>query len=117
MLNPKIYIAGPYTKGDVVLNVRNALDVAEYVASLGAVPFVPHLTHFWHLVHPHDWEFWMKYDEHWLEACPGLIRIKGESKGADREVARAKLRSTRILCIDGLDEQDKIRIRRWLETF
>lgn len=87
----KIYIAGPYTKGDVAQNVRLAIFEADYVTSiLGHVAFCPHLTHFWHLVIPHDdINFWYKYDLEWLRCCDAILRLDGESHGADREVELA----------------------------
>jgi hypothetical protein len=85
----RIYVAGPYTKGDVVINVRNAIMVGNNLRSLGHTPFIPHLTHFWHLVQPHNIDYWYKYDLEWLEQCDALFRLPGESAGADKEVARA----------------------------
>lgn len=85
----RIFISGPYTKGDVAENVRNAIHAGDYVANLGHVPFIPHLTHFWHLLIPHKYEFWMQQDETWLNCCDAILRISGESAGADREVAKA----------------------------
>lgn len=82
----KVYVSGPYSKGDVVLNVRKAILVAEEISQAGLTPYIPHLTHFWHLIAPHQYEFWMKYDLEWLETCDILYRIYGESSGADREV-------------------------------
>ena len=84
----KVYIAGPYTKGDVVINTRKAITMGEVLASYGFVPYIPHLTFFWHLVHPHEADFWYEYDFHWLDCCDCLIRIPGESEGADREMHR-----------------------------
>lgn len=86
----RVYIAGPYTKGDVAVNVRNAILVAERIVDAGHVPYVPHLTHFWHLVKPHAINFWYEYDLSWLAVCDCLIRLPGESTRADNEVAEAK---------------------------
>lgn len=80
-----IYVAGPYTKGDVAVNVKNAVMVGNNLRSLGFTPFIPHLTHFWHLIQPHDIDYWYAYDMEWLEKCDALFRIKGESTGADLE--------------------------------
>jgi len=85
----KVYVAGPYTKGDVAKNVRNAVLAADELAVMGYVPFIPHLTHFWHLLCPRDWEFWLKQDLHWLEVCDCVLRLPGESVGAALEVYRA----------------------------
>lgn len=84
----KVYVAGPYTKGDVALNVRAALTAGEHLSEAGFVPYVPHLSHFWHLVHPHPVDFWYQYDMHWLECCDCLLRIPGDSHGADEEMRR-----------------------------
>ena len=86
----KIYIAGPYTKGDVAVNVREAILAGNYVALMGHVPFIPHLTHFWHLLQPHDYDFWMRQDEEWLKCCDAILRCQGESAGADKEVEIAQ---------------------------
>jgi hypothetical protein len=86
----KIYIAGPYSIGDVAINVHNAIVAGNAVANLGHTPFIPHLTHFWHLQISHEYEFWMKQDSEWLKVCDALLRLPGESSGADREVADAK---------------------------
>lgn len=85
-----IYIAGPYTTGDVNENVRNALIAAEQIVERGHTPVVPHLSHFWHLVFPHEWEYWMHLDSALLSRCDGVFRLYGDSSGADREVAQAE---------------------------
>jgi hypothetical protein len=81
----KVYIAGPYTKGDVAGNVRNAIHAADMVLTMGYLPFVPHLSHFWHLVSPKDYEEWLALDMEWLEVCDYFVRLEGDSRGADRE--------------------------------
>ena len=86
----KVYVAGPYTQGHMCQNIRNALDVAEKLVAKGLTPFIPHLSHFWHLVHPHEREFWLKYDKEWLRTCDAFIRLPGFSPGADEEEALAK---------------------------
>lgn len=85
----KIYIAGPYSKGDVGLNVRNAIHAGDYITHFGHVAFIPHLSHFWHLLIPHEYEFWLQQDIEWLKECDALLRLEGESSGADKEVELA----------------------------
>lgn len=86
----KIYVAGPITKGDQFQNVRRAMNSATALLNLGHSPFVPHLTCMWHMIHPQDYERWLSYDFEWILACDAVLRIDGESLGADREVAFAK---------------------------
>jgi hypothetical protein len=85
----RIYIAGPYTKGDVVLNVRSAVHAAAEVYANGHEYYIPHLSHLEHAILPRPYEYWLKHDMAWLEVCDAVLRLPGESKGADAEVARA----------------------------
>ena len=86
----RVYIAGPYSNGDVAQNVRNAILAADKLAQAGLFPLIPHLTHFWHLLCPHDWKFWLEQGLVWLESCDVLLRLPGESEGADLEMQRAR---------------------------
>jgi hypothetical protein len=88
----KVYIAGPFSHGDVVINLRNAVMAAEEVAKQGYYPFIPHLSCFWHMIAPHPYDFWLDQDLVWLESCDAVIRIPGESSGADQEVVIAQRR-------------------------
>ena len=84
----KIYVAGPYTGGDIVLNVRNAIEVGNFIFNNGHTPFVPHLFHLWHMVSPRPYKDWMKMDMEWLKKCDALYRLNGPSAGADLEVKK-----------------------------
>lgn len=84
-----VFISCPYTKGDVAINIRKAIEVADILAEAGYTPYIPILTHFWHLVSPKPWEFWIDYDSNLLPMFDCVLRIPGESKGADREVEQA----------------------------
>lgn len=85
-----VYVASPYTKGDVALNVRRSIEAADRLAREGFVPFAPLLFHFWHMQHPHEYGFWTAMDLAWLERCDCIVRLPGDSLGADAEVARAR---------------------------
>jgi len=86
----KIYISGPYSKGDKMCNVRKAILVGEAITMLGHTPFIPHLNHFWDAICEHDEKFWIEYDLKWLPCCDAVLRMAGDSKGADIEVAAAR---------------------------
>jgi hypothetical protein len=85
----KVYVSGPYTNGDKLENVNTAIDMADRLSTNGYIPFVPHLTHFWDLRRPRQYDFWLDYDLRWLRDCHALIRLPGVSKGADIEVVEA----------------------------
>ena len=81
-----VYIASPYTKGDVAVNVRKAIDAADNLAKHGFLPFMPLMSHFWHMIYPHEYHFWTEMDLQWVERCDCVLRLPGESAGADHEV-------------------------------
>ena len=84
MLRPKhIYVAGPYTNPDPVNNTGKAIRAGHLLLMQGFIPFIPHLT----LQHPQPIEVWYHYDNEWLKKCDALIRLPGDSDGADDEVA------------------------------
>jgi len=85
-----VYIAGPYSRGDPVINVGKAIKAAEQLVEFGFIPFVPHLTHLWHLINPHEIEYWYKYDNEWLLKCNAVLRLPGDSRGADAECRLAE---------------------------
>ena len=91
-MKPLVYIAGPYSMPDPVLNTRSALLLASelYASNEGhVVPLVPHLTLLWNLVKPEPLDFWYAYDLHLVRRCDALFRISGESTGATDEVREA----------------------------
>lgn len=85
MRRMKVYIAGPYS-GDVAVNVHEAIRMADLLAERNFAPYLPHLTHLWHLVKPHEKEFWLALDLEFLVSCDALYRLTGDSSGADKEV-------------------------------
>jgi hypothetical protein len=87
----KVYIASPYTLGDVAVNVKTQMDCADNLIGLGFAPYVPLLSHFLHMVNPRSYEEWTRLDNEWVIACDYLLRLPGESKGADAEAKLAKI--------------------------
>lgn len=84
-----VYIAGPYTYPDQCVNTHAALRAADELADLDFIPFVPHLTHFWHTMSPKPHSFWLAYDMAWLAKCDALLRLPGKSTGAGKETLKA----------------------------
>ena len=94
-MRTRVYIAGPISKGDVEQNVRKACKVAGELIALGYAPLCPQLTCY--MQSPvasfsagFDHHIWLEVDLPWVEASHAVLRIPGESKGADREVEHAK---------------------------
>ena len=86
----KVYIASPYKKGDKEENVMRQISAFNLLVTHGFTPFAPNLGHYVDLHYPRPCTWWLEYDLKWLECCDALLRLDGESNGADREVARAK---------------------------
>lgn len=88
-MKPLVYVAGPYTHPDPVLNTRRAVEVADELDALGFAVIVPHLSLLWHLISPQDVDTWYRRDLDVLAHCDALLRFEGVSVGADREVMTA----------------------------
>jgi len=86
----KVYIASPYSIGDAGDNVRLQMETYAELVQYGFAPMAPLWSHFQHIFKPETWETWMEIDEAWVKVSDFLLRIGGESKGADIEVAWAK---------------------------
>lgn len=84
-----IYVSGPYSKGDTAENIRNACLAGNEILKRGFTPFVPHLIHLWHLITPKPYQDWLDIDLALISRMDAVLRIPGESKGADNEVALA----------------------------
>ena len=83
----KVYIASPYTIGNAAVNVKRQIDCADDLMNLGYAPYAPLLNHFQHMIHPRP--DWLKFDFVWVLSCDCLLRLDGESSGADEEVELA----------------------------
>ncbi len=86
----RVYVAGPYTQGDVELNIRTAYEAADRLANLGFAPFVPHGNHYWHVLFPRPYGFWLELGCQFIGSCQAVPRLPGPSQGADHEVAVAR---------------------------
>ena len=79
----KVFISSPYTLGDVGVNVRTQHDVFNNLIELGFTPFMPLLSHYQHIIHPFEYDQWIEWDFAWIDSCDFVLRLPGESKGAD----------------------------------
>lgn len=103
-----VYVAGPISKGDMIENVSRGIEYGEALLRLGYIPFVPHTSVMWQFLHPHTHQQWLDYDFYWVAKCDALLRIPGESKGADMEVKCARQRGIPVFYdIEELEEWRK----------
>ena len=94
----RVYVAGPYTVGDPAVNTSKAMQLGHFLMSwrpkpdngYRLVPFVPHLSHFMHLLQARPYDEWIDQDLVWVCSCDVLFRMDGPSEGADLEVKTAR---------------------------
>jgi hypothetical protein len=104
-----IYIAGPISKGDLCENINQANRAFRVLALAGLSPLVPHWSAFsgGAMVAPTSGavfamasaagcdlphETWIAIDLAFVERSDAVLRLPGESKGADMEVEHARAR-------------------------
>jgi len=88
-IKPMIYVAGPITK-DPFGCVRKATPVFHALREAGWVPFLPQWSIIQEMIDPVPYEAWLAYDFDMILHCQALLRLPGESPGADREVQFAR---------------------------
>ena len=89
-MRPMLYVAGPYTNPDPIVNTHRAAKFATAVWDEGHwVPLVPHLSLLWHMITPRPVDHWYDLDIHQMSHCQAIVRLPGPSTGADRELAVA----------------------------
>lgn len=95
---PTVYIASPYTKGDVAINTFFQCKIFNELLSSGKVlPIAPLWSHFQHTIFPRKYSDWIAYDQALLKLYDCCLRLSAthsdlsyfqhESTGADQEVA------------------------------
>lgn len=89
---PLVGIACPYTNPDPVTNMRIAARFATKLWEAADGKFVPNLpiaNMMWDLIAPLPYEAWLTITMAAIERCDAVVRLPGESSGADLETARA----------------------------
>jgi hypothetical protein len=87
---PLIYVAGPYS-ADPIAGTRDAVRAAATLNRSGAVfALCPHTSLLADLVEPMPYDHWIALDLELVERCDAVLRVPGESPGADREVELAR---------------------------
>jgi hypothetical protein len=104
---PRIYIAGPISRGDLAHNIRQANDAFWSLLRAGFAPLCPHWSCYAGgprsvpdlpgepgyvyakaeaLPNGSTHEDWMGLDLPWVAVADGVLRLPGESVGANAEV-------------------------------
>lgn len=89
----RVYVAGPMlTSGNPYLNVRTGIRTGTMLMKRGYVPFIPHLTAVWEIAAHEEFSYedWLALDFTHISVCDALLRLPGDSRGADREATYAQ---------------------------
>lgn len=88
----KVFISGPYQNGGIEENLQILIDAANTLIDKGFNPLPLNLY-----CHPIQTKYprkryhdWIDLTYEWVEKCDCLLRLPGESKGADGEVKRSE---------------------------
>ena len=98
MNRPVVYIASPYTRGDVAINTHFQCSVFDKLLNDQKVwPVAPLWSHFQHTLFPRKYDDWIEYDLALIERYDACLRVnpaypqlayeETQSAGADGEVA------------------------------
>jgi len=85
-----VYVASPFSEGDRQGNVERQNAMANVLLNEGYLPFSPLIMgDAMEQMQPRMWEEWMEACYGWLSRCDALLRLEGESVGADLEMKEA----------------------------
>ena len=115
MSRKRVFVAGPIVHGDLRANVRQACEAGIALLKAGLAPFVPHGSCYWGQrqyfhgtmmawVGPEPeilpagtvLEDWYEMGLPWVDVADAVLRLPGEGKGSDGEVARARARGVPV---------------------
>lgn len=90
----RVYVIGAYSRPNPNHNTYRAIKFGDLLCSLGYAPLIPHLSHFWDTMIPHEYPFWLQLDLDLAHGCDVFLWDKdympGESSGGDKEVTQGE---------------------------
>jgi hypothetical protein len=96
----KIYLSGPITKGNRSLSFYQAAEAQRLLLLEGYAVMNPMLS----LLHPDGlnipWQTWIDSDLAFVACCDLLLRLPGESQGADVETDFARRHGIEVVSIE-----------------
>ena len=86
---PRLYLSGPITHGCRTTNFATGCTAHEELLKRHFAVYNPMLS----MMHPNAWQIshdtWLQSDLAWVEVADVVLRLPGESEGADRECSYA----------------------------
>ena len=83
----RVYTAAPYTNGEFGTdgNLHVAMKAWHDLTDLGYVAYCPHINFLLGTLQPRVYQDWLDHDKEWMHLCHVMLRLPGESAGADVE--------------------------------
>jgi hypothetical protein len=98
-MRKKVYIASPYWNHDPTVRMKNVyrqIETSLILIRAGLVPYWPLGAHYLSMINnisdagPIPETMWLELSREWIGTCDILLRLDGESNGADIEVQDAR---------------------------
>ena len=86
----RVYLSSPYSIGNKLKNINRHIKAANDLMDAGFDVYCPLLNHYLDKKKQRTWDFWLAQDIRWMKVCDVMLRLDGESKGADKEEEEAK---------------------------
>lgn len=103
----RAYLSGPITKGNRSWNFYQAAEFQRRLMLAGLAVWNPMLS----MLHPDGWSIphhtWLESDLAWVAVANVVLRLPGESVGADAECAFARDHGIPVLLVDVEDDARK----------
>lgn len=90
-MRPRVYLSGPITKGDREANFQQAADAHKALIAAGFAVLNPMLTMRLPGAFAIGHDTWIANDLPWVAVADAVLRLPGESKGADIECEHAAI--------------------------
>jgi len=90
-MRPRIYISGPITKGDREANFQQAADAQKALIAAGFAVLNPMLTMRLPDAFAIGHDTWIANDLPWVAVADAVLRLPGESRGANIEGEHAAI--------------------------
>ncbi len=94
-MRTRVYVAGPISQGGLQENIDRAREATRQLMAAGFAPWCPQLSCFLAGNEPSagagfSHAEWLEVDLPWVAAADAVLRLPGESRGADQEVVLAR---------------------------
>jgi len=99
-LRPRVYISGPITKGNREANFQQAADAQKALIAAGFAVLNPMLTMRLPGAFDIGHDTWIANDLPWVAVADAVLRLPGESKGADIECEHALIQRNPTILLD-----------------